>query len=330
MNLNEKHIQNAAAIEHESFGEMKNRGWNTPREIIASVVSEAIGSDLKYVRRIVNGETNEVHNVTTESGQEVIVRIFHGEKPKFAKEKWALEQCRVKGVPVPEMYAVKNIKVADDTREICVESKIPGHSLENNSESLKDLLRQLGQALRMIHSIQTHGFGKLDDKGVGKFSTVEEMIAGDKYINQDSILPAFKDDPDKTTILTHAYEILRRDAGRYTSPQSYLIHNDLSPEHVLIEDGKISGLIDFEHASGADPVQEFALWDFKHDKKFPLKYIIEGYCSDGTVVPDFEKRLNFWKIYRAMTSLRYCIREKKQKGIERAMMAIEEGCKVLK
>ena len=330
----DKHIQDAAVTEHESFGEKKNKGWNTPKEIIADVVSEAVGLGLKEDRRIVNGETNEVHEVVTESEQEIIVRIFHGEKPKFAREKWALEQCKGKGVPVPEMYLVKSIKVGDETREVCVESKIPGQSLDKFSKSLdtehagelKDILNQLGKMLREIHSIPTQGFGKLDDKGVGLFETVEKMIARDKYIGQDSILPAFKDDPAQTATLMNAYDILKRNAGMFGSVKPCLIHNDLSPEHVFVKDGNISGLIDFEVACGADPVQDLALWDFKFNTKFPLEYIIEGYCSDGTVIEDFKRRLAYWKIYRAMASLRYCIREKKPGGIERAMKAIRDGC----
>src|SRR3989344_5298972 len=106
MESREKHIQKDALTEHESFSQKKNEGWNTPVEIFQSQVEDATGSSIVEKTRIVNGETNEVYAVTTESGKEVIVRIHHGESNRFKKERWALEECSKIPVPTPKMLSV--------------------------------------------------------------------------------------------------------------------------------------------------------------------------------------------------------------------------------
>ncbi len=308
----------------KKYMEEKHEQWNTPSDVIENAVIKATGSRIVEQKRILNGETNEVYDIVTELGQEIILRIYHGQKEKFEKEKWIFGECEKAGVPTPKIILVESLEVDGNPIEICVESKIQGVGLDKAIES-EDVLRDLGKNLARLHSIRTDGFGALSREGKGNFSSVQELIVDNKYIRRDKILPALSGRDADIETVERGYEIMKQEAASYPQIEPRLLHNDISPQHVLVNGGKISGIIDFESAVGGDPLLELARWDFKYGKKFPLKHILEGYGSLEISPDDFERRLNFWKINRSFTSLRYCIDEKKQEGIDNSIRGIRES-----
>jgi aminoglycoside phosphotransferase (APT) family kinase protein len=323
----------SANSEQKTFRQLKHEGMNTPTGVIKDVVIRATSSVVSEINRIINGEINEVYDVLIESGDNVIVRINHGEENKLEKEQWAIAQCEKAGVPVPHVFLVEDIEVDSKILHICVESKIPGVGLDHVSDILtpektlerSNLLKQVGRALSGIHSVPTNGFGVLDKDGNGKFASVAELISGNLYIRKEKILPALNDRPNDLEIVLKAYEILEREAKNYPSFPACLIHNDISPQHILVDGENVSGVIDLEAATGGDPILEFARWDFKYGKEFPLKDILEGYENKEVLFGDFERKLNFWKIYRSFISLRYCINNNKQEGINKSIKGIREA-----
>jgi aminoglycoside phosphotransferase (APT) family kinase protein len=322
-------------LEYKIFRQRKHDQMKTPEDVLAGLVQEATGSILIRLERIIAGEVNEVYSVETETGQKVIVRIFHGQKDKFYKEQWAFEQCALAGVPVPQMILIKSIEVGGEPREVCVESVIPGVSLNHELEDkvtgeipveketeLVFLLHQVGKILSKIHSISTNGFGRLDRNGNGKFSSVRDLVLGDVYTAKEKILPALSERPDDLPIVLQAFEIIEKESVSLTFSSPCLLHNDFSPSHLFVDQGKISGTIDMENASGGDPVLEFARWDNKVGKVYPLKYLKEGYENQELFLEDFERRLNFWKILNSFTSLGYCLEVKKESGIKKAIKGL--------
>jgi aminoglycoside phosphotransferase (APT) family kinase protein len=320
--------------DQKSFMHAKHERMNTPDSVIENLVREATGSPLSSKERIIDGESNEVYSVATEAGNEFIVRISHNEKSRFEKERWVLKQCAEAGAPVPEIIFLESIEAENQPLQLCVETKLSGIGLDKvidilspeRKDKLAELLGQLGENLAKVHSVKTKGFGKLDKEGNGMFASVQELIAGDNSIHDKQILDAIEDRPGAKEAVLKAYEILEKESAAHADVSSYLIHNDLSPQHILIDGDNVSGLIDFESAFGGDPMLEFALWDFKFGGKYPLKHILEGYekLRPEVLSGDFERRLNFWKLYRALGSLRYCIKEGKEFRIDRLIKVISD------
>jgi aminoglycoside phosphotransferase (APT) family kinase protein len=325
MKINENIDTDGAFEDNDTFRRQKHEKWNTPLEIVNPLVLEATGSAATKYERIINGETNEVYFVTTETGKEIVVRIQHGERNKFQKERWALERCAENGVPVPVVLLVRSVETDSGVIHVCIESKLEGIGLDSvpdihnldNAESA-EILRQLGVVLEKIHSIPVSGLGKLNDNGEGKFASVSEMVADEINLKRNFVLQAFVGRSEDLTVLESAFAVLQKEADRFSEVKPCLIHNDLSPSHILVHDGKISGIIDFESCCAADSVQEYALWDFKFGQKYPLKTL--GINCDIA-------KLNYWKIYRAFTSLNYCLKENKESGVKRALSVIRESLK---
>ena len=242
--------------DYEIFREEKHESLNAPHAVIVDAAEKATGASVSSEKRIIAGETNEVHEITTDDGGEVIVRIYHGEKPKFERERWAIEQCKASGVPVPEVLLVEESKREGSTLFVCVESKVEGVSLGNipeitepkNSERLKELLYKTGEQLSTIHSISTNGFGSLDKNGQGKYDSVQSLLTEDQFRNPENILSESKlkiTDHDTVQLVNRAHEIIIAQADSLPVISPKLLHGDFGPQHILIKDGEISGVIDF-------------------------------------------------------------------------------------
>lgn len=320
--------------EQQKVMQEKHAQMNTPDSVIWDIVHEAGDFVVIDKNRIIAGETNEVYAIQTESGPELIVRISHEAKNRFKKEAWALRQCKEQGLPVPEVLLVKTIGEGVDIRHICVETKLPGIDLNKVQEGVSpqdeviipDLLRKLGVVLAKVHQVPTIGFGILDANGHGLYSSIDKFMSEDRYIRDEIIFEFLKDRPNDIEIVKKAQDIIQEESLKYASSPSCLVHNDLAPGHVLIDNNEISGVIDFESACGGDPFLEFALWEFKHGRKYPLNFILEGYATVNPDIlkGDFQRKLNFWKIYRTLTSMRYCIKNGKNIAANRALLSIAE------
>ncbi len=339
MNPTEKTFHNPTTSPEKTHGEIKHEGWNTSTETLQKILVKVSDSPITESHKITLGESNEVFSVTTEDNTEYIVRIFHGEDTKFEKEQWAIEECKKVGIPVPEVFLVDSLVVDSKPLQISVLSKLPGVPLNQipnittpeAQAELIALLHQVGEVLAKIHSIEMHGYGRIDKEHRGQHETIEDLLREVKAYLDNIITPALLNRPEDLEAVKRAFEILKRKSTNLQTSSPRLIHNDFAPDHILINDeGMISGIIDFESANAADPLVELAHWDDKYGKSYPLKYVLEGYGNATmTSKEGFGEKLSLWKIYRSFASLRHCVRENNIKGVDRALQRIKDAAAVI-
>ncbi len=318
--------------EYQLFVKDKHeRLFNAPEEIINAAIEKATGSKIISKERIIKGEANEVHSVNTEDGQRVIIRISHGDEPAFEREQWAIERSVEAGVLAPYVLLVDQAYDGEKSLALSVETQlrgIPMNELDDllnpeNKDLLDDLLRQAGQVLSAINSVKVAGFGELDKEGKGIYATVQEALLNEYVAGSElfEILDKVGLDP---AVSTKALDILKKGASTYPPIQPRLTHNDFGPKHLLIDNNKISGVIDFENADGGDPVKEFARWKFYFDDKYPLDTLMQGYSDKGIFSEDFEQRLQLWMIHWSLAGLHYYYKEKNTIGIKLAKRKLLE------
>lgn len=306
----------------------KHKHWNTPKKIIQEYVGRITLSPVIDLDKIINGETNEVFSVKTKDELEYIFRFAHNkERNPFLKEAWVLRRCNDRGVPVPKILLIDSFKDRGKTVYVCAESKIRGVGLGELADTIsrkkvEDILKQAGKVFRKIHSIKTEGFGDLNEFGEGKCSSVVKLITDFGVSLEGKVLTELKKKHDDLVLVKKAYKILHDNQKDIYVSSPFVIHNDISPDHIIVYDNKVSGIIDFESAKGADPILEFTRWDFKFSKRYPITCFLEGYGYKK--IKDFKKRFNYWMLFRLLLSLRYCIDEKKKDGISYALREIEK------
>lgn len=308
--------------DYQSFLVAKHeRLFKTPPGIIDEIVRKATGSSPTEKQRIIKGEANEVHAIKIDGSREVIVRINRGSEAesRFQSERWAIEQAAKADVPVPCVLLVESLQLEDRSVGVSVEERLPGVPLDEiakhtNDEELAEILQQAGTLLSRIHSVKTEGFGEIDKNGRGEHASIAGILL-EVNLSERVLLAAAQSASFDPNIVKRALHILRELQKSCPLISPRLLHGDFGPKHLLIESGKITGIIDFENACSGDPAQEFANWQFFFENKYPIESLRKGYSDKSVFSGDFECRLFVWRLVIGLSSLRYYVAEGNQSGI---------------
>jgi hypothetical protein len=177
----------------------------------------------------------------------------------------------IPGVPAAEvLYTVKWPKYF-----LAVQRKLPGHragtvSFKDGSvhlaweESPASIERQLEDVIASVHTAPMRGFGQLIVDGIdmrGQYDSWEKFLRNDTALWIEGISKADRQ-------LGRHSEKLAEDAAAFCDAVidrvAALDHTSLvscdamNPSNVLVEGGKVTGIIDWEWAFAADPAWEFA------------------------------------------------------------------------
>lgn len=134
-----------------------------------------------------------------------------------------------------------------------VASRLPGQSIDTVWKDLDaavrlDLGMQLGEAIRVLHLLEASSVSERTQPWA-EFRA--EQRARCLHVEAEKDLM-----PDR---LAELDRFLRRTDGMDTEPaRASLLHTEIGPSHVLVEDGRITGLIDFGDAMVGDPEYDLA------------------------------------------------------------------------
>ncbi len=310
-----------------SFIHTKQEKVATQTELINSMIQKVAQSPVTEQKRINTGGTNEVYMIKTESGKGFVVRIaLNLNHTRHEEEKWALDQCLSQGISVPKVKLLDKIKRNNEKYSVCIESRLPGETFSDKlgelSESQKnELLNQSGVILSKIHSIPVKGFGQFDENGKAQYSSAQELL-NDPYLRKEKMFKIADSVSLDPAIIRRALEIKDRGISSVSHIKPMLIHNDFDPKNILVEKGKVTGVIDFEMAEGGDPVHDLAKWHFFQKNRLTVDEIIKGYTNKKIFSEDYNKRFNLWRLYEGLKNLVWVFQEKDEKGIEFAKREI--------
>lgn len=229
-------------------------------------------------QRLVEGETNEVYDVQLADGLAVILRIAPSASGVFGRERWAIERCRSKGIPVPEILSISLHDTEPAPIQACVQRKVPGLLLtryEGRAEDQIRLVRRCGELLREIHTIQTTGFGYLDEKGRGRFDTARQEGADYRNLEPGLADAAHQHGLDAHLLIDALAFVVDMVESRQVRP--CLLHNDFEPKHIVINGQQVGAIIDFGESASGDPLNDLVRFSFFESGPVLFKDLLEGY-----------------------------------------------------
>jgi len=248
------------------------------KEMTKKIIKHHFGTTPKNIEFQTAGRTNFVFEVEVKDSQ-YIVRIAAAQNKlhDFIKEQWATEKAREKGVPVPEILEVGHEIISFP---YMLQQKINGDEATDHPKRL-DILQNLGNYARLIHSIPTSNFGKVFDWSKNRLSKNKTWTNFlDEELNVPWHLKFFEKEKILTAKNTKKLSALFNRA-RKLKVTPMLNHGDLRLKNVLVnETGKIVAIIDWENCtSGIVPYWDFsiALHDLSIDGK---QKFLEGYGLD--------------------------------------------------
>ncbi|MEV0586042.1 phosphotransferase [Nonomuraea sp. NPDC050310] len=179
-------------------------------------------------------------NVAYDFGGELIVRLSKAPDPDLTRREVALLAAVAAHATLP----VPEVVFADESTGLIVYRKLHGEPL---SAPEPGIAAELGEFLTALHRAPVTGqpvprvatpLAELRDRAAAEFREVAAE------------LPAA------------ACRTIERFLARPVPADSALLafcHNDLAQEHVLVSEGRVSGVIDWSDAAIADPARDFAL-----------------------------------------------------------------------
>lgn len=302
---------------YQKFLEKKHGGFETPGNLIGTIVKKATGSGLVKKERIIAGEVNEVYDVTTENDQNVIVRISRQGSQNFETEERVIRLALMAGVPAPKILLIEQISSSLEKPTFCVEEKIEGKpltSLMGSLESgvLRSIISESGGILSKIHSITVDNFGHLD--GTTSFKTWQDYIFSIEG-RRDRIIAAAKRLRIEPELIDKAFRLLRENEKMFQIKEPKLLHGDFSPKHLLVKDNHITGIIDFEGAKGGDPVRDFAWLNFFYGDSFPIDWVKAGYDNKDLFDKNFDIKMKLYRLHLGLDLLEYYDSQKNESGL---------------
>lgn len=246
--------------------------------------------------RMPKGYSSESWRVATDAG-ELVVKIRR-QMTDAAKLRGMAEAARLAsaaGVPTPEvLYA--GLAATVDGRPVVIQRYIAGLDAEAALPGLDDaqrarLFSDFGAAVGRLHRIGLPRFTErigAPESAVDDWATVVRRVA-ERYAawnREVGVLAA----PEIEAIRDR----LIRDAAAVSPVVSpALTHRDLYLANVLVRDGRLAALLDFELAKGYDPLQDFmklGAWVFESWPE-SIEPFMAAYRQGVSRIPRAEQRL---------------------------------------
>jgi aminoglycoside phosphotransferase (APT) family kinase protein len=287
-----KLIATVEVMSQETFADWLERRHSAtaPRSLVNDQVQLAVGRDVATCRRLIVGQTHEVYDVTTTEERSVIVRISRDSDPRFEAARWAMDQARLHGVPTPEVLRIDRVQHDSEGLTIEVQERLPGTPIDQLSPSARRSTRlttSLGAVIAALHSVPVDGLGYLQADGrAWDISFASIML--DLSDRTDELASAAQYWGVDLSIVNRGLQLLSRHEELYTVPRPTLIHGDLCPAHILVQDGIVTGVIDFEECSGGHPVFDFANWHATCPPDFDVSRLRLGYPDRTLFADSFE------------------------------------------
>jgi len=106
-----------------------------------------------------------------------------------------------------------------------------------------------------MHSLKTDGFGEYNEVFEGAFPTWKDWFDRWKpgLFSKKDVEEII--DPD---LLGRAKNYIEEKKYLLGTNQGYMLHGDITPDNIMIKDGKLSGIIDAADALSGDPMYDVA------------------------------------------------------------------------
>jgi aminoglycoside phosphotransferase (APT) family kinase protein len=274
-------------------------------------VFDATGQNIKdEVQVFNNGISNEVLGIETLSSEQFILRTSIRQEARafYLAERWATREAATIGVTVPKVFGVMAYEDKAGIRYTSVETRLPGipmsEYLEEHPEEEIRLAESAGEMLRKINSIPVERFDYIDKRFIWRKDSLQEILTNPWYgLNEMlKIAPEINLDPE---VLHKIFKRYRELCAKFPDLDPVLLHNDYQKGNIMVRDGKVSGTFDMELAAGGDYVREHARWALQTKNPESTEAFINSWHGTLPRDPDFDLRLETWKIQIPLLNIRY-------------------------
>jgi aminoglycoside phosphotransferase (APT) family kinase protein len=274
----------------ESFNKTK-----LSEDEIQRIVLQAFSQRLHASEELSDGWANTAYSITLQDGRRIVLkvaptkdkRIMRCERDNMRTEVEALKLVStIDDLPVPRVH-MYDASCSIVPAEYFIMDYMTGTPYNKLKESMSagnraSIERQLGEYTRRFNAIRNNRFGYFhaDHGGTGNWretflGLIDDVMADGKDAGVELLVPYGE---IEAAIERHAAAL---DDVRTAS----LVHWDLWDGNLFVEDGSITGIVDFERALWADPLIEYYFGRFASSNAYQ-----EGYGWTITTESERQRR----------------------------------------
>lgn len=201
---------------------------------------------------------------------------------RYQGEARAYDRLRPLGVPVPEIIAL-DISRNRVPLPYVLMTRLPGQPAafvcsEMTHEQQVALSIRTGEILALMHGCIMDSFGWLSNLDVNPMASAVELTGSLFYWHLEDAYRNRFIKADVRSRLVEVWERMKPYIAQVRQP--HLIHRDFQFENILVENGQLTGIIDFEWGAAGDAAWDFMVQD-RWEKQIPgsVKHIYAGYQS---------------------------------------------------
>jgi aminoglycoside phosphotransferase (APT) family kinase protein len=273
-------------------------------ERLERFVAKTVGGAVSKAERASTG-ASRVTWLLEAAGQEWVLRVDSGDGPvagtelSLAREATVYVALRDTSVRIPKLLAVT------PERDAILMERIHGtedlNPLDNQGRA--ELMGDYVDALAELHSLDP---GKLDLPGIERPQTASECARNEIEL-WSGILEKRVSRP--APLARFAFAWLDRRVPNNVE-REVLCHGDVGPGNFLFEDGRVTGLLDWEFAHVGDPMDDLAALAFRghhyHDNIGDFGAQLERW-SDRTGLPIDTRRIAYYRVFLMLRWLVSCV-----------------------
>ena len=268
----------------------RGRALGDPEEAIASFVARVLGCEATRVVRVDAFATNAVYEVDVDARPVVVkASTMHD---ALRAEAWTCARGARAGLAVPAVLGFGRLGT-DGSMSAFIMSRVDGLPIPSEHPAFPEV----GVGLRRLHDVRLPGFGWLaeaswDERGHVSFPHSSWLgflkgISSDAR-GLDSVIAAPVAEAVAAAMDAHADALAAVEVGA-------LCHGDLKPAHILVDAGRLAGVIDWGDAVVGDPLWDIARFAHRTDER-SISLLLEGYDPDLAIVGELASRVALYGV----------------------------------
>lgn len=269
---------------------MRTNIWQNFR-FIKDFLSQQMHTEITALRKLSSGMFSQAYSFIADK-KEYVLRLNKHEKD-FKKDVYAYQNFGSK-LLIPKILKYGKY---DDELYYAIMLKCKGitHDKIKNPENILPEIVQTIETMRAIDVTNHQGFGLLNENGQGRYDSWREAITSfynHKFPKIET--KRFIDD----VILGKIFNLLE-----FIPKTKYLVHGDFGFDNLVIDDGKITGVLDWAESKYGDFLYDVAWLDFwssdiKYAQAFKNYYIV-----NKIEILNFDKRIECYSLHIGLSGL---------------------------
>lgn len=293
------------------------------RETVASFLATHFGAPVDELTALTAGEISCVYAFIRD-GQPLIVRFATG-PGGFLRDRLAADLLAPLVIPVPRILDIGRF----GPLTFALSEQVPGDMLSRLSSGQHvAIMPEVAAVMSHIHQVdlgERRGYGPVDDAGHGQYTSWPAFLRA--FMDQDQ--PGFWHGWHHlfdTTVLERS--VVDRLYARMTTllwacpTERTLVHGDCHHENILVQDGQVTGIIDWAGMAYGDGLYDVAtlhLWTPRLGTGYPDTFR-DHYAALGSTMPYMEERLLCYTYRHGLDALRFFAK----KGDDAAYQAMRD------